>query len=413
DLAAVLGRPGRQTVAALRACVRRAVARIDAAAAADRLITAVRRRQVRLDAREDGMSALTASWAAPLARACHAALSAYAKACEVDEDGTRDPRTHDQRMADCLADLILRPHADHPVVRVALTVVAGVDTLTGHGEAAEEPGEIDGDLVPAALVRELAHTLGLLPRPQPATAPEPTAEPATGKVAEDGDPGDRAVDDDLAELRAEELAAADELRTTQGIGAAARAAVARLLDVRRLIDTALAARPRIAVTDRLSGALLALTDSTEIRATAAAGRGLDPPAGTAAYRPTDPLHRFVELRDRRCRFPGCRVRARCCDLDHQIPHPHGPTTHDNLACLCEHHHRLSHQAPGWRLHRDPDGGLTWTLPSGHTLTTQPPAFGTDDGSTPTAPRTGRQRYADTLATIRDSRPAPPGALTPF
>ncbi|TFV81119.1 hypothetical protein E4P40_17120, partial [Blastococcus sp. CT_GayMR20] len=38
--AAVLPRAGRQTVAALRACLRRAVARIDAAAAADRLITA-------------------------------------------------------------------------------------------------------------------------------------------------------------------------------------------------------------------------------------------------------------------------------------------------------------------------------------------------------------------------------------
>ena len=37
--AAVLPRAGRQTAAALRACVRRAVTRIDAAAAADRLVT--------------------------------------------------------------------------------------------------------------------------------------------------------------------------------------------------------------------------------------------------------------------------------------------------------------------------------------------------------------------------------------
>src|SRR5687768_3763419 len=85
--AAVLPRAGRQTVPALRACVRRAVARIDAAAAADRLIKAVRRRHVRLDAREDGMSALTTLWATPLARACFQALSAYARACEIDEDG--------------------------------------------------------------------------------------------------------------------------------------------------------------------------------------------------------------------------------------------------------------------------------------------------------------------------------------
>src|SRR3954454_21786232 len=107
---AVLPRAARQTPAALRACVRRAVARIDAAAAADRLATAVRDRHVRLD----GMSTLTALMTTPVGRACREALSAYAKACEVDQDGNRDPRTHEQRMADCLADLILRPHADPP-----------------------------------------------------------------------------------------------------------------------------------------------------------------------------------------------------------------------------------------------------------------------------------------------------------
>ena len=99
-----------------------------------------------------------------------------------------------------------------------------------------------------------------------------------------------------------------------------------------------------------------------------------------------------------------------------MPHPHGPTAHDNLACLCEHHHRLSHQAPGWRLHRDADGSLVWTLPGGRTISTYPPAFGTDDGSTPTPlqpARTGRQRYADALAAIRNSRPAPPDPRIPF
>ncbi|HEY7816366.1 MAG TPA: hypothetical protein VIC62_24180, partial [Nakamurella sp.] len=61
-------------------------------------------------------------------------------------------------------------------------------------------------------------------------------------------------------------------------------------------------------------------------------------------------------------------------------------------------------------------GLVWTLPGGRTLTTRPPAFGTDDGGATTrAPsaRTGRQRYADALAAIRDSRPAPPDPDIPF
>jgi hypothetical protein len=403
--AAVLPRAAQQTAPALRSCVRRAIARIDAAAAADRLAKAVRDRRVRLDARDDGMTAMTALWATPLARACYAALSAYAKACEYDDEGSRDPRTHQQRMSDCLADLVLRPHADRPAVRVALTLVAGPETLTGHGAGADEPGEVDGDLVPAALVRELAYALDLLPRPEPDVAP---SAPAAGvAAAESPSTGECESTEGSSALRAAELTAAEELRTAFAAadrpagektgGTRARAALTRLLNTRRLTDTALAERPRIAVADQLSGTLLALTDSTELRTAAAAGRGLGPPPATGAYRPTDPLHRFVRLRDRRCRFPGCRTRARCCDLDHQIPHPHGPTAHDNLACLCEHHHRLSHQAPGWRLHRDADGGLVWTLPGGRTLTTRPPAFGTDDGSTPTVSRTGREKYADVLA----------------
>lgn len=415
-----------QTPAGLRASVRRAVAEIDAAAAADRLAKAVRDRHVRLDSRDEGMSTLTMLQTTPVARACHEALSAYARACEYDEDGNKDPRTHQQRMADCAADLILRPHADHPAVRVLLTLIAGVDTLTGKGPGAQAPGELEGDPVSAAQVRELAHQFGLLPRPEAAVEPAAVAE-----TAADADPAtDPSAHDDLdsrlAELREVELAAAEELLGAIATGrqsanrdpveSATRAALTRLLDVRRLIDTALAERPRIAVVDQLSGTLLALTDSTEIRAAAAAGRGLGPPKGTDAYQPTDPLYRFVRLRDRRCRFPGCRLRARCCDLDHHVPHPHGDTAHDNLACLCEHHHRLSHQAPGWRLHREPDGGLVWTMPGGRTITTYPPPFGTDDASTATrAPlrRTGRQRYADALAAIANSRPFPRTADIPF
>jgi hypothetical protein len=425
--AAVLPRAVRQTPPALRACVRRAVARIDAAASADRLLKAVRDRHVRLDVRDDGMSALTALWTTPVARACHQALTAYAKACEYDDEGNRDPRSHDQRMSDCLTDLILRPHADHPAVRVALTLIAGVATLTGEGEGADEPGEVDGDLVPAALVRELAHTLGLLPRLESAAyADAHRSDPGEAHEDEPADSDD--ADDRIAALGDAELAAANDLVTALAAASsdgeadvsgasATRAALTRLLEARRLVDTALAERPRIAVADQLTGTLLALTDSTELRAAVTSGHGLGPPPGTNAYRPTDPLYRFVRLRDRRCRFPGCRVRARCCDLDHQVPHPRGSTTHDNLACLCEHHHRLSHQAPGWRLHRDADGSLRWTLPSGRTVVSRPPAFGTDDCSTPPAgspARPGRvQRYDMALATIRNSRPAPTSPRIPF
>ncbi|MGY1772990.1 HNH endonuclease signature motif containing protein [Blastococcus sp. SYSU D00813] len=168
------------------------------------------------------------------------------------------------------------------------------------------------------------------------------------------------------------------------------------MELRRLSDTGLAERPRIAVVDALTGCLLALTDSIQIRAAVGDGTGLGPPPETDGYRPSAPLDRFVRLRDRRCRFPGCRARARRSDLDHRTPHPLGPTSHHDLESLCEHHHRLSHQAPGWQLSGSGDGGLVWTLPGGATLTTVPPRFGADDGRQPAT--TGRNRTASSSDT---------------
>src|SRR4051812_5062791 len=234
--AAALDRAGSQTVANLRARVRRLIARLDAAAALRRLVAAAKGRKVALYGDDDGMATLAASLPGPLARACYEALQAYARACEVDAAGNRDPRSLDERMADCLADLILRPHGDRPPVQVALTVVAGVDTLTGFGPDADEPGEVDGDLVPAALVRELAATFGLLPRPTvtpqpPAVADEPSVdrdadEPSADGETEDGAsvdwtatepaPGDAALEARIAALQADENAAAADLAAAIG-----------------------------------------------------------------------------------------------------------------------------------------------------------------------------------------------------
>ncbi|MGZ4546475.1 MAG: HNH endonuclease signature motif containing protein, partial [Blastococcus sp.] len=112
------------------------------------------------------------------------------------------------------------------------------------------------------------------------------------------------------------------------------------------------------------------------------GPGLGPPPDTPGYSPGARLDAFTRARDRRCRFPGCRTRAERCDLDHTTVWPHGATSEDNLCCLCRHHHRLRHQAPGWSLRRLPDGGLEWTLPGGNTITTHPPRYGTDDPPPP-------------------------------
>jgi hypothetical protein len=65
------------------------------------------------------------------------------------------------------------------------------------------------------------------------------------------------------------------------------------------------------------------------------------------------------------------------DLDHRREWPEGPTAHENLRCLCEHHHRLKHQAPGWRFDEADDAGLAITMPSGTVVTSHPPRFGSD------------------------------------
>jgi hypothetical protein len=91
---------------------------------------------------------------------------------------------------------------------------------------------------------------------------------------------------------------------------------------------------------------------------------------STSYRPPAALAALVRARDGRCRFPGCPVAARFCDLDHVRPWPAGPTAASNLASLCRRHHRVK-QRPGWRLELDTDAVATWTDPTGRTRTTAP------------------------------------------
>ncbi|NEK86398.1 HNH endonuclease [Blastococcus saxobsidens] len=172
---------------------------------------------------------------------------------------------------------------------------------------------------------------------------------------------------------------------------AQRAELAALLD--RSAGGTLVDRPRIAVVDELTGALVALTDSRELRRHAHCGRpacarrpgvcdhdlagrpGLGPPPPTDGYRPGAALDRFLRARDRRCRFPGCRRRVpRGGELDHSTPYPDGPTSAANLTGFCTGHHRGKHQAPGWTYDLEPDGTLTVSAPTGLVASTEPPPF---------------------------------------
>ena len=86
-------------------------------------------------------------------------------------------------------------------------------------------------------------------------------------------------------------------------------------------------------------------------------------AGRTRYRPPAGLADLVRARDRACVFPTCQTPACRCDIDHLTAWSQGGTTSlDNLATLCEAHHRLKH-TPGWALTRDQASGiLSWHTP---------------------------------------------------
>ena len=82
------------------------------------------------------------------------------------------------------------------------------------------------------------------------------------------------------------------------------------------------------------------------------------------YRPSQDQRRHLTVRDQHCRFPGCRMPAKRCDVDHTLDHAHGGVTCEyNLALLCERHHMLKHHT-AWTVRQLPGGILEWTSPTG-------------------------------------------------
>jgi hypothetical protein len=92
--------------------------------------------------------------------------------------------------------------------------------------------------------------------------------------------------------------------------------------------------------------------------------------GTSRRRPNTHQTRSVEARNPNCVFPGCRMPATDCDLDHTRAWADGgQTTEENLAPLCRHDHQLKHGH--WQLQSTSPGHYQWTSPLGHTYHTGP------------------------------------------
>ena len=97
------------------------------------------------------------------------------------------------------------------------------------------------------------------------------------------------------------------------------------------------------------------------------------PVAVTRYRPSAELQRFVDLRDERCRFPGCTMKPWRCDADHTIDAAlGGETSACNLATLCRRHHVLKHSSP-WRVEQVGGGRLRWTSPTGRVYDDHVPA----------------------------------------
>jgi hypothetical protein len=85
------------------------------------------------------------------------------------------------------------------------------------------------------------------------------------------------------------------------------------------------------------------------------------------------LRRWVEVRDRYCTHPMCRMPAVSSDQDHRVDFAAGGlTTEENLTSVCRHDHRLKHDG-GWAVLLSGDGReVVWVSPLGHRYTSRPP-----------------------------------------
>lgn len=91
--------------------------------------------------------------------------------------------------------------------------------------------------------------------------------------------------------------------------------------------------------------------------------------GVTRRRPLASQRRQVENRNPSCIFPGCRMPAHQCDLDHRKRWVESKETKtENLVPLCRHDHRVRHGA-GWEHKPLPENDHLWTSPLGLKYTT--------------------------------------------
>ena len=332
----------------LRARLVREVLAVDADAAEERRREAERQADVRVYPTADGMSELLSELPSPVAAACWSTIDELAWMRKNDGD----PRPIGQLRTLTHAELILRPwDTSRPAVTAVLNVTAPLPSLTAGGAragdgagtwAGAEPGEVNGQPITAAHVRELLEQFD-------AVCPGGLHAPTGGSL---------------------------QISITDGDGALRATAGRRELE--RIARHGCPDHPDDGPHHPQNSPHFP-KQGPDQPGVGGAGGGcgcavLDRPPAVDRYRPSPAQRRFGKTRDRTCRHPGCGQPVARVDLDHVVPYPEGDTDCDNLCCLCRRHHRLKTFAPGWRFVLTSDGRLRVTTPSGITRTTRPPGL---------------------------------------
>ncbi|TFD43551.1 HNH endonuclease signature motif containing protein [Cryobacterium sp. TMB3-12] len=127
--------------------------------------------------------------------------------------------------------------------------------------------------------------------------------------------------------------------------------------------------------------------------------------GKTQHKNTKAMKKYLRVRDETCRFPGCSRPAVTSDVDHTDPWAGGGNTDsDNLAHLCEPHHRLKHLSQ-WRVTQEPGGILHWTSPGKRSYRTDPAnPFGPPRPRPPVVGPKTRRRPADETYLMPRQRP---------
>jgi Domain of unknown function (DUF222) len=376
----VLTKARQQTPGQLRAATRRAVHTADPAAAQRRAEQARRERGVRMWPEPDGMATLSAYLPAEDATGVFAVLDEHARRAK----GIGDERTLEVRRGDALVDLVLSPtghcSAGTRAAREA-TVSQPSNAQSQSSNAQSQSSNAQSQSSNAQSQSSNAQPQSSNAQPQSSndqpqstqTQPSNTQPHPTGTQAQRGNTQESADESTPAAHVTNAAGCRCECgRCRRGGGVDVRVTVplTTLLGANDLPGELAGYGPIPAAVAR---DLAAGGTWRRILTDPASGRPLD--YGTTRYRPPAHLAELVITRDQTCQFPGCRVPAHLCDIDHGIPYDPaagtGPTSETNLGPKCRCHHQVK-QTPGWSVTHHPDGCTTWATPSGHLYHSQPP-----------------------------------------